>query len=220
MNAANSLSFLLGLNSIFSTGRPRAHWLCNQVIQFSNFFQPPSASFPEQLHIYNLFNTHQKLFFSSKPMPMVKLRLPSDWSKHIQKEIEKLNPNLAHEISIFILRKLDRDPQKALDFFNWVCGRKGFQPSSLLYSSLLRILVGKDWMKQFWVTIREMNEKGLYIGEETYLTILGLLKKERMASDVAALTHFYNRMIQENAMNDAVRNAVEVILGATLESGT
>ncbi|TXG61747.1 hypothetical protein EZV62_013110 [Acer yangbiense] len=78
---------------------------------------------------------------------------------------------------------------------------------------MLRILVNKESLKHFWITIRKMKEEKCYIDEETYLSILGVLKKAKMATDVAALNHFYDRMIKENAMDGVARNVVKVILG-------
>ncbi|GAV65137.1 PPR domain-containing protein/PPR_1 domain-containing protein [Cephalotus follicularis] len=117
-----------------------------------------------------------------------------------------------HETVVYVLKKIDKDPQKASDFFNWVCDERGFRPSSSVYSLMLRIFVSKDLMKQFWITIRKMKEQGFYIDEETYLTILNMFKKAKRASDVVGLTHFYDRMVKENAMDNVVQQLVDVVL--------
>ncbi|KAG2408200.1 Pentatricopeptide repeat-containing protein [Vigna angularis] len=66
-------------------------------------------------------------------------------------------------------------------------------------------------MKLFWITLGMMKEKGFYLNEETYLTIFVRFKKEKMNSDAVALTQFYNRMLEENAMQSAVTKVVGII---------
>lgn len=158
--------------------------------------------------------THQRLCFSSTPDSVAELLLANEWSTELESELQDLHPAWTHETVIFVLKKLCRDPEKAWDFFNWVCEKNGFRPSSSLCSLMLRILADQDTMKQFWIMVRKMKEEGFYIDEETYLRISGQFKKFKMTSDVAALSHFYNRMIQENAMDDVVGTVVNVILGS------
>ncbi|GAB2269758.1 hypothetical protein Dimus_004680 [Dionaea muscipula] len=203
-------------NWVISAGQLGPNSLCNQVTQLSHISRTYSY-LVSKLHPCGLYNAHNKLFFSSRPHSMVMELLSSkDWSKDIEMELEKCNPRLTHEDAIYVLKKLDRNPQKALDFFNWVSGRNTFHPSSLLYSLLLRILASKEFMKQFWIVIKAMKEKGFYIDKETYLTIRGwCLKNEGMDKDAVAFTHFYNRMIQENPMNDVVKNVVEVMISGS-----
>ncbi|KAL8154017.1 hypothetical protein V2J09_011777 [Rumex salicifolius] len=69
-------------------------------------------------------------------------------------------------------------------------------------------------MKQFWGAIQEMLEKGFYLDEGTYLTIAGSLKKANLDKDVIALKHFNQRMIQENAKDDAGMDMVKLILAS------
>lgn len=121
---------------------------------------------------------------------------------------------LTHETVIYLLRRLDKDPGKSWMFFNWVCDRKGFKATSSVYSLMLRILLHKDSMKQFWITIRKMSEQGFHIDKETYLTLLGIFKKAKMASDAVALTHFYDRMLQDKATDVIVKNAVDIVTGS------
>lgn len=138
----------------------------------------------------------------------------NEWSTELESELEDLYPTWTHETVIYVLRKLCKDPQKASDFFNWVCEKMGFRPSSSLYGLMLKILADQETMKQFWITVKKMKDEGFYIDEQTYLTISGQLKKAKMASDAAALSHFYKRMIQENAMDSVVESVVNVILGS------
>ncbi|PKI65373.1 hypothetical protein CRG98_014255 [Punica granatum] len=67
-------------------------------------------------------------------------------------------------------------------------------------------------MKEFWVLLRKMKERGFYLDEETYLTIAGILKKDKKGTDAMALTHFYNRMIEENGQDAAVKRMVGSVL--------
>ncbi|KAF2293266.1 hypothetical protein GH714_040635 [Hevea brasiliensis] len=141
----------------------------------------------------------------------MELLLANDWSTELEGELQNSNPTLTHETVIYALKKLDKNPDKAWGFFNWACERNGFKPSSPLYSIMLRILVNKDSMKNFWITLRKMKEQGFYIDEETYLTISARFKKEKMRSDVVAFKHFFDRMVNENAMDSVVKNVATVI---------
>ncbi|CAK9172886.1 unnamed protein product [Ilex paraguariensis] len=208
--AKRIISSLRLANSLHSTQLPRTNFLYPQVTtQFSHF-----SSHITQPHTSTFLNTHQKLLFSSTPEPTIELVLSNDWSKQLEKKLSESNPKLTHETVIYILKKLDKDPQKASGFFNWVTDKNGFKTSSAVYSLMLRIFANKDSMKHFWVTITKMKEQGFYIDEETYETILGDFKSLKMASDATALTHFYKRMVKENTMDEVVKELVKVILGS------
>ncbi|KAJ6294146.1 hypothetical protein OIU76_022265 [Salix suchowensis] len=213
MNRARTILKCLRLSSsVCSSQLFTTRSLSTQVTHFS--FSPLSLrSLSNQSHktAYR-FNTHQKLYFSSKPNSILELLSTNEWSTELENDLESLSPSWTHETVIYVLKKLDKDPQKAWDFFNWVSERNGFRPSSLLYSIVLRIVVGKDSMKKFWITIKKMKEGGFYIDEETYLTIMGVCKKEKMTNDVAALKHFYDRMIEENAKDNVAKDVVRIIL--------
>ncbi|KAI4319060.1 hypothetical protein MLD38_032708 [Melastoma candidum] len=146
--------------------------------------------------------------FSTEPEAFLRALATKDWSK----ELQNASLKLSHETAVYVLRKLDDDPVKADAFFGWACGQDGFSPSSSLFSLLLRILGNRATIKEFWVALRKMKEQGFYLDEETFLTIFGIFKKNKMASDAVALRHFYERMILENGRNEVVRNLVEVIL--------
>lgn len=191
-------------DSLLSTRLYTAPSLLTQVTHFSPFLMEQSRSF-------YYFNSDQKVYFSSKPSSLVELLLVNDWSTELESELQNSNPILTHETVIFALKKLDKDPDKAWGFFNWACERNGFKPSSPSYSMMLRILVNKDSMKNFWIILRKMKEQGFYIDEETYLTISAIFKKEKMNSDVVAFKHFFDRMVKENAMDTVVKNVAIVI---------
>uniref|UniRef100_A0A5B7C193 PROP1-like PPR domain-containing protein n=1 Tax=Davidia involucrata TaxID=16924 RepID=A0A5B7C193_DAVIN len=211
MNPAKRiLSSLRLANSLHCTRLSRDHSLYSQVTQFSHL----STSLYKQPHTPTFLNTQQKLFFSSKPNSALELVLASDWSKKLERELSNTNQKLTHETVIYVLKKLDKNPEKASKFFNWVCDKNGFKPSSSIYSLMLRIYANKESMKLFWITITKMKEQGFYIDEETYRTMLGEFKISKMVSDATALTHFYNRMVQENAMDCVVKNVVQVVIGS------
>lgn len=209
MNRAKAILFSIRFtNSFRSTQFRRASSLCYQVTQSSRF----SPSFSNQSYTSAFpYILYGKLFFSSKPNSIVELVLENDWSDELESELEKSSSVLTHETVIYVLKKLDKDPQRTWNFFNWVTEKNGFRPSSAMYSLILRSLVHGESMKQFWVTIRKMKEQGFCIDKETYLTILGVFKKGKMASEEVALTHFYNRMVQENAMDEVVKKVVELV---------
>ncbi|KAL1294147.1 hypothetical protein HN51_054821 [Arachis hypogaea] len=154
---------------------------------------------------------HHRFFFSSKPSSILELVSANDWSQGLELELDKCSPSLTHETVLYILRRLDKNPQKASCFFSWVSEKQWFIPSSSVYSLIVRILANKETMKQFWVTLRMMKEKGFFLDEETYVTISMRFKKEKMDSDCVALNHFYHRMLEENAMQGLVKKVVGVV---------
>ncbi|MQL88335.1 hypothetical protein Taro_020893 [Colocasia esculenta] len=59
------------------------------------------------------------------------------------------------ESVVNLLRRLDRDPQKALRFLRGVAGRHGFQPDATTYNLVSSILGGEgDPVRDFWVGVR------------------------------------------------------------------
>ncbi|KAK7291601.1 hypothetical protein RIF29_06875 [Crotalaria pallida] len=180
----------------------------NQVTHFSPCYYyspPPLFTLPHH------FPFLQKLFFSSKPNSIVELLLTNDWSQQLEAELEKFSPSLTHETVVYVLKRLDKNPEKASNFFNWVSEKEWFRPSSSAYSLIVRILANKETMKQFWITLRVMEEKGFYLDEETYYTIFVGFKRAKMNSNAVALTHFYDRMLQDNTMQSVVTKVVGII---------
>ncbi|THG04763.1 pentatricopeptide repeat-containing protein At3g48250, chloroplastic [Camellia sinensis] len=199
MNRAKAiLSSLRLANSLYSTRLPRNHSLNPQVsTQFS--------------HLSPSLSTHQTLFFSSQPSSILQLVLDNDSYKELEHKLSNTNPTLTHETVVYILKKLEKSPKKASNFFNWVSEKNGFKPSSAIYSLVLRIFANKESIKQFWATINKMEELGFYIDETTYLTILGVLRNSKMATDATAWTQLYNRMAKENDLNGVVKKVVQVV---------
>ncbi|KAL6973158.1 hypothetical protein U1Q18_027338 [Sarracenia purpurea var. burkii] len=209
MNRAKPiLSSLRLANSLRSARFPKNSSLNPQMttIQFSHL-----APFSKQLHASISLSIHQNLLFSSQPNSIVEIVLDSEWSKELEHELSSTNPTLTHETVVYILKKLDKDPKKASNFFNWVTNTNGFKPSSAIYSLALRIFANRESMRQFWATITKMEELGFEIDEVTYLTILGVLRNSKMATDVAAWTQLYKKMGKENEMGDLVKKVVQVV---------
>lgn len=200
MNRAKTIlmSSLRLANSLHSTRLPRNHSLNPQVsTQFS--------------HLSPSLSTHQTLFFSSQPSSILQLVLDNDSYKELERKLSNTNPTLTHETVVYILKKLEKSPKKASNFFNWVSEKNGFKPSSAIYSLVLRIFANKESIKQFWATINKMEELGFYIDETTYLTILGVLRNSKMATDAMAWTQLCNRMAKENDLNGVVKKVVQVV---------
>lgn len=207
LGSANSLV----LNRFYSTIRP----LCTQVTHFPHL----SHLLSNQSYSSHFLNTHQKLFFSSTPNSVLQLVLANQWSAELESELSEAHPSLTHDAVIYVLKKLDKDPPKASNFFNWVCEKNGFSPSSSIFSLMLRILVHKDSMKQFWTTLTKMKEQGFYIDVQTYLAISEQLKTGKMDTDSVAFKYFYERMIQDNGTDDVVKKVVDVVLGSEWSDG-
>ncbi|KAK7265627.1 hypothetical protein RJT34_33249 [Clitoria ternatea] len=183
----------------------------NQVTHF--FLHTPLPLFHPSHHLPFPI-THQKLYFSSIPSSTVDLLLTNDWSQGLETQLENCCPSMTHETVLYVLKRLDKNPEKASCFFNWVCEKECFRASSSVFSLIVRVLATKDTMKQFWITLRLMKEKGFYLDEETYKTISMIFKKAKMNSDFVALTHFYNRMLEENAMQSVVTKVVGIVSGS------
>ncbi|PON96744.1 Tetratricopeptide-like helical domain containing protein [Trema orientale] len=202
----------LYLSTLFCTAtRP----IRSQVTKFSHHL----LSLSNQPYSPLLINTYQRVFFCSKPYSVVELILGHDWCTELENELENSNREWTYGTVIYILRSLDKDPQKASDFFFWVCERTGFRPNFLVYKLILRILAHKESMKRFWIVLMKMKIGGIYIDKETYFEILLQLKRKNLVSDVAALTQVYNSMIQENITDGVVKKVVNVILGSKWGSG-
>ncbi|KAK6148297.1 hypothetical protein DH2020_019209 [Rehmannia glutinosa] len=198
-------------NSICSPQPSRTHTIHKQVTHFAHF----STFRPAKIHTSINFNArNQRLFFSSEPGSLLDIFSSNDWDKKLDKELEGSNLALTHETVMYILKKLSKDPKKASTFFKWAVEKNGFEPSSSIYSLILRIYANKDFLKEFWVAIKEMKEKGYYIDEETYKTIFAMFRGSKMENEATALRHFYERLIKENAMEDIVKVVVDVVKSA------
>ena len=66
-------------------------------------------------------------------------------------------------------------------------------------------------MKEFWVVIKETKENGCHIDEDTYTRLSSDLRNSNLVNDGTALKHFYERMIQEKAMETVVQRVVDVV---------
>lgn len=210
MNQAKRfLGHLRIINSLYSTQFSRTQSFHAQVTQFSRF----STSLFKEIGTSTvvLGGIHQNFLFSTQSETNLEKNCSNDWSKEIKDMFVGPNPKLSHENVTYVLMKLIKDPKKASGFFNWAVEENGFHPSSSIYSLMLRIYANKDSLKEFWVTIKEMKDKGFYIDEETYLSISAIFRGLKMVNEVTVLRTFYERMIKENAMEDAVKKVVGVV---------
>lgn len=171
------------------------------------------SRFSFYLHSSHLLYPHQRLYFSTKPNSLLQLILTNDWSHEVEFELHKFNSALTHETVIYVLKKLDKDPLKASHFFSWARKVNGFNPNSSVYSFMLRVLANKGTMKEFWIHLGEMKDQGFYLDEETYYAIHSCFKKNKMATDDVALTHFHKRMVEESAKDSIAQKVAGVILG-------
>ncbi|KAJ0785463.1 putative pentatricopeptide repeat-containing protein BIR6 [Helianthus annuus] len=192
------LSSLRLANSLYSTQLTRAH----QVITTHS-------------HPFH----HTKLFFSSNPQQTLDLILSQNWSNNLEQQLLKSRTKFSHESVIYVLKKLSKDPQKSSNFFNFVVGQSGFEPSSQIYSLMLRVYANKDSIKQFWVTVHRMKEQGLFVDDQAYLLIVRDFKKLNMVSEVSVFTKFVNSMGKDNVVDDVVKEVVGVVVESEDDSG-
>jgi pentatricopeptide repeat protein len=178
----------------------------------SSSISPPLLNRSNDL--FRFHNNHQKHHFSSKPNTILELVFTNDWSEELEKNLENCRESLTHETVVYVLKRLDKNPEKVFTFFKWVSEKEWFMASSSIYSLVLRVLASNKKMKEFWIILRTMKEKGFYLDGETHLTISNGFKKEKMNSDVVALSHFYKGMLQQNAMESVVTKVIDIISGS------
>ncbi|XP_074316852.1 pentatricopeptide repeat-containing protein At3g48250, chloroplastic-like [Silene latifolia] len=220
MNRANkilNISIRLA-TSLTSTRQLGLHSLAlTQVNRFSLLTQsPPFSPDVKPQTYFNHSNLHQNAFFSSKPEPgsFVDVILSSDWSEETEIELEKLIPELTHESVVYALMKLIGNPKKSLDFWKWVCVRKGFDPSFVPYGLMLKCLACKDFVEEFWVIASEMQEKGFVIDNRLYFNVLSNLRKHNLDKAITDWIKFYKNMCGVAAGNEEVNYVLELIKGS------
>ncbi|KAF9603245.1 hypothetical protein IFM89_034578 [Coptis chinensis] len=147
---------------------------------------------------------HQKFYFSSKPNSIVET---NEWSEELEHSTK-----LTHETVCYVLKKLDKYPLKALDFFNWASVQNGFKPSLTVYSLILRILGRKETIKEFWRLLKRMKDEGCDIDEETYTTILIHFRCEKMTGDATGFSNYYKKMSEESATDATVKGVTDLVL--------
>ncbi|KAL5554555.1 hypothetical protein UlMin_041956 [Ulmus minor] len=194
MNRARALLVSLGLaNSFFSTHLCTTNrQLSSQVTKFSSLF----LSHSNHQYTSHLVNSHQNLLVSSSNFPsnsVSELVWAYEWST-------KFEPRM--------------DPWNTSDFFNWECEKNGFRPNSSIYVLALPTLARKESMVSFWIVLTKMKVEGFYIDKEMYLGILAQLERKNLASEVVALSNFYNSMFQETAMDGTVKKVIKIVLGS------
>ncbi|CAH9070975.1 unnamed protein product [Cuscuta europaea] len=159
-----------------------------------------------------ILQANQQLLFSMMPNSFINDVLSNDWSDKFEKSMsERYGSQFSHEAVMYVLKRLTKDPPKAQKFFNWVVNISGFEPNSSVYNLMLRIYAQKNSMKDFWVIIREMKEKGICMDGETYKSIHSSFQKSKMDTYAAALEKAYKLTAKENATCDLVNEVVAVI---------
>ncbi|KAK9747845.1 hypothetical protein RND81_02G018500 [Saponaria officinalis] len=207
------LSFGLSksLSSIRISGLIRVKF--TQVTHFSHFTQFHPNSLPKiPFFCNNLINFCRNLCSCSNPESFINVVLSNDWSNEIENQLEKLNPNLTHESVLYVLMQLNTNPQKSLDFFKWVCVKKGFCPSFSPYFILLRTLACEEFMDEFWNVLIEMKEKGFYIHFKAYSTINIKLTLNKLNKESVEWTKMYREMVEIDADNDHVKAVLSLIM--------
>ncbi|XP_043718500.1 pentatricopeptide repeat-containing protein At3g48250, chloroplastic-like [Telopea speciosissima] len=188
----------------------------SQVTRYSHLSPDFSSIGSPQVYISAFTASHQKLYFSIKPNSIAELISANEWSDVIEQELEKSNPTLKHEIVLYVLKKLDNNPEKAWNFFKWVSEKHDFKPNYPLYSLMLRILGRKESMDEFWVIVKNLRDGGFHIDKETYVTLVSNFKNAKMADDADALTKLYSEMIEEDVTESTVKGVVEFVIGSDL----
>ncbi|KAL5995116.1 hypothetical protein ACLOJK_025174 [Asimina triloba] len=155
---------------------------------------------------------HPTAHFSSVPSSSIPdLILSNSWSKDIETQLLKSIPALTHEYVLYVLRKLNKSPQKAIDFFRLASTENPSSISGTTYALMLRILGHKEWMKEFWVMLDELSRRGFELDRGTYDTLMSSFGKGKMAAEVTALSKFHSQMLEKSAMDVGVSSAVGIV---------
>ncbi|KAK9684795.1 hypothetical protein RND81_10G232900 [Saponaria officinalis] len=212
MNRAKLLRLSIGLATSLSSTRLNSFCLTqvtcfSQLIQFSPF-SPHTNPHPR----FKNPNLHQNLFSSSNSDSFIDFISSNDFSEEIEIELQKMDPKLTHESIVYVLLKLSKNPQKCLNFFKWVCVRNEFHVSYVHYTILLKSLVCREFLDNFWEIALEMQEKGFYIDKQVFLHVITNLKREKLDKTATEWTRFHKSLCKDFARNDVVKYVVDLIM--------
>ncbi|KAJ6802375.1 pentatricopeptide repeat-containing protein, chloroplastic [Iris pallida] len=119
------------------------------------------------------------------------------------------------ESILYVLKKLEKDPPKALEFFNHALSNPALHPlTPPAFHTVLRALAHRDHLAHFWPLLRRMSSLRHPLDRPAYLTLLDRLNKHRLPADAAALSDFYNSSARASLSAAAASAAVESILAA------
>ncbi|KAJ0971963.1 hypothetical protein J5N97_019922 [Dioscorea zingiberensis] len=150
------------------------------------------------------------LRFSSNPFSSLALNTTPDLSNG---DASQPHPP-SQESVLYVLKKLDKMPHKALEFLTCVSERHNFKPSSATRNLMLRILGRKDHIKDFWAFLKSMASDGYSIDQGTYLTLLANFKQQKLSTESSALARFYKQAGAQAELQDSVNGVAKAIADA------
>ncbi|XP_058070685.1 pentatricopeptide repeat-containing protein At3g48250, chloroplastic [Magnolia sinica] len=201
-----TLASLRAFSSLLSRPPCTSRPLHFQSIPSSNLL--PSLPSPPVHHHYQTVN------FSSQPNSISELILSNPWSKDIEVELQSSIPTLTHESVLYVLKKLQKSPQKAVNFFRWASVEKLSSISAATYGLMLRILAHKEWMKEFWIMVYDLSSQGFEIDKATYDTLMSTFGKAKMVAETAALSKLYSQMAEKSATDANVNAVIGIVSGS------
>ncbi|KAL5718100.1 hypothetical protein ACHQM5_011039 [Ranunculus cassubicifolius] len=181
------------------------------------------TQFPNHSPLFSLSNrsnfsiTINKLHFSSKP----DLITTNEWSNDLEKTLEKSKALVTYEVIMYVLMSLEKNPRKALGFFDWVNDKSDYKPDSMVYGLMLRILAKEECLEEFRVFIERIEKEGCGVDERTHLIVLKSLTdalngdgvdKEKMSEAINDWNRFYKKVMQEFSKDVTVESVVDVIV--------
>ncbi|CAN6449333.1 unnamed protein product [Victoria cruziana] len=193
--------------------------LTSSTSQASRFQKPHGrASSQHRLLSLSSFSSHSTPkstpLAAHKQTLLAELVSENKWSKDTEKTLDGGAFPLTQETLVYVLKKLEGNPRKALDFVEWAQGKKGFPIGPVAYDILIRISAQKDFMKEFWRIVKEMQDRGLVVDEETHQNILTKFVKERMVNEAAAWKKLKSLMQEDSTMRTNVESVAETISGS------
>ncbi|KAH7670600.1 TPR-like protein [Dioscorea alata] len=120
----------------------------------------------------------------------------------------------SQESVLYVLKKLDKKPHKALEFLSCISEKHSFNPNAPTRNLMLRILGRKDHLKDFWVFLRSMTSDGYSIDQGTYLTLLASFKQQKLPAECSALAKFYKDVGLKTELQNSVNGVAKAIVDA------
>ncbi|KAK8933931.1 Pentatricopeptide repeat-containing protein [Platanthera zijinensis] len=172
---------------------------------------PPSTISPSTASLPSPYRPHSSFLpFSSSTATTTTTSESSE-----SDDTSSLSSASTQESIIYVLKKLDKNPKKALNFFNFATAQYGLRPSPSAYNLMLRTLAHKDHLADFWAFLNSMKNNGCQLEDGVFCLILDSFKRQKLFSDCSALRQFYSRAAaKKSSSHDSVDSAVKLLLDA------
>ncbi|KAG0504097.1 hypothetical protein HPP92_004169 [Vanilla planifolia] len=129
-------------------------------------------------------------------------------------ELTADNSVITNDSITYVLKKLSKIPEKALNFFNFAVTTYDLRPGPSAYNLMLRILAHKDHLTDFWSFLKSMQDHGHQLDHDVYQTILASFKNQKLIKESFALSEFYSSAVKKSSVYASVSSAANIVLDA------